>query len=171
MIELLFCPKCGKDKLHWDSVKKWNCQSCNYIYYHNCAAAVAVVLIHEEQIMLTVRNREPQKGLLDLAGGFVDPNETAETTCQRELMEELGWQLDVNQLKYITSYPNTYFYGDILYHTLDLFYEYHLDEKPVFIVEKTEIQSVEWINIQQIDINKMAFESQKKFLQKHYLDA
>ena len=41
--------------------------------------------------LLTVRRaRDPEKGTLDLPGGFVDPEETVDDAVRRELREETG---------------------------------------------------------------------------------
>ena len=121
---LKFCPKCGNESLNWDGEKKWNCKVCDYVLFHNVAGAVAVVIKFGDEILLTRRNQEPKKGKLDLAGGFVDPKETAEETCARELFEEMKIKIDISKLKYLASLPNIYEYKNIIYNTLDLFYEY-----------------------------------------------
>lgn len=160
---LKYCPQCGNPSLQWDGEKRWSCPECGFTLYHNCAAAVAVLITHGDEILFTQRNQEPEKGLLDLSGGFVDPKESAENTCKRELKEELNLDISPRKLRYLTSMPNTYLYKDILYHTLDLFYHYELDERPVFELEKSEISSTVWIKKSDIILNDIAFESQKNF--------
>ncbi len=98
MQQLKFCPQCGKEQITWDGEKKWSC-SCGFTLFHNVAGAVAVVLTYGDEIFFTRRNQEPKKGKLDLAGGFVDPRESAESTCIREIDEELQVKLDISRLK------------------------------------------------------------------------
>ena len=160
-----FCPNCGKENLHWEQEKKWSCSSCNFVLYHNTAGAVAVIVKFGNEILLTKRNQEPQKGKLDLPGGFIDPKETAETACEREIWEELNWKIDNNNLKYLASLPNTYLYKDILYNTIDLFFVYEVSEKPKFILEENEIASVEWHSLNHLNLEDLAFDSQKRFFQ------
>ena len=121
MDSLKFCPKCGNESLNWDGEKKWHCKVCDYVLFHNVAGAVAVVIKCGDEILLTRRNQEPKKGKLDLAGGFVDPKESAEETCARELFEEMKMRIDISKLKYLASLPNIYEYKSIIYNTLDLF--------------------------------------------------
>lgn len=163
MKQWLFCPSCGKASLSWDGEKKWSCNSCDFTLYHNVATAVAVLVKHKDEILFTIRNREPAKGKLDLPGGFTDPKETAEHTCTRELWEELAWEILPDKLKYLCSLPNTYVYKEVLYNTLDLFYIYEIDEKPAFTLEESEIQSVEWRKLQALEMEDLAFDSQKRF--------
>lgn len=164
---LKFCPKCGNESLNWDGEKKWNCKVCDFILFHNVAGAVAVVIKCGDEILLTRRNQEPKKGKLDLAGGFVDPKESAEETCARELFEEMKMRIDITKLKYLASLPNIYEYKNIIYNTLDLFYEYESDEKFEVNLEIYEISETVWLKIQDINPDDIAFDSQRIFLEKY----
>ena len=167
MKDLKFCPKCGNESLSWDGEKKWNCKDCDYVLFHNVAGAVAVVIKCGDEILLTRRNQEPKKGKLDLAGGFVDPKESAEETCARELFEEMKINIDISKLKYLASLPNIYEYKNIIYNTLDLFYEYESEEKFEVKLEISEISETVWLKIQDINPDDIAFDSQRIFLEKY----
>lgn len=170
MNDLKFCPKCGNPSLNWDGEKKWSCSNCDYVLFHNVAGAVAVIIKNGDEILFTRRNQEPKKGKLDLAGGFVDPKESAENTCVRELFEEMKIKVDISQLKYLASLPNTYEYKNILYNTIDLFYEYELSEKLELHLELSEISETVWIKKNEINIEDIAFDSQKIFF-KNYIES
>lgn len=165
---LKYCPNCGKESLNWDGEKKWSCPNCDFRLYNNVAGAVAVVIRYNNEIYLTRRNRDPKKGKLDLAGGFVDPREGAEETCKRELFEELQLDVDISNLKYLTSLPNVYQYKEIDYNTIDLFYEYKVTEKFEVNLDISEISEAVWIPLKELDPEDLAFDSQKKFF-KEYL--
>lgn len=168
MDKLKFCPKCGHETLIWDGEKKWSCSNCDYDLFHNVAAAVALVIRCADEILFTRRNQEPQKGKLDLAGGFVDPKEGAEQTCSRELLEELKLKVSISRLRYLASLPNVYLYKNIWYNTLDLFYEYVVDEKFEVNMELSEISEVVWIKKSEINVDEIAFDSQKHFFENLY---
>lgn len=165
MEELKYCPQCGNPTLLWNYINKWSCSNCSFILFHNTAAAVAVVIRCGEEILLTKRNQDPGKGKLDLAGGFVDPNETAEETCKRELMEEMNIEIDISQLKIISTQPNIYHYKGIDYNTLDIFYEYEVSEKFDAYLDLNEISNIIWIPTSEINLEDIAFESQKRFFE------
>ncbi|MGZ5263421.1 MAG: NUDIX domain-containing protein [Kaistella sp.] len=167
MEPLRFCPKCGNESLNWDGEKKWNCSKCGFVLFHNVAGAVAVIIKFKDEILLTKRNQEPKKGKLDLAGGFVDPRESAEQTCVRELFEEMKIQVDISKLKYLASLPNIYEYKSIVYNTLDLFYEYEVEEKFEADLEISEISDTVWLRIDEINPDEIAFDSQRIFLEKY----
>ena len=64
-----------------------------------------------------------------MAGGFTDPKESAEETCSRELKERIGDRNRPQQFKIHGSLPNVYHYKEVDYNTLDLFFEYRVEEK------------------------------------------
>lgn len=167
MNHLKYCPKCGNKTLIWDSEKKWSCHVCDYVLFHNVAGAVAVIIKYGDEILFTRRNQEPKKGKLDLAGGFVDPKESAEETCVRELFEEMKIKVDISRLKYLTSFPNTYEYKNILYNTIDLFYEYEVAEKLELRLELSEISETVWIKKEKINLEDIAFDSQRIFFENY----
>ena len=167
MTKLEYCPKCGQQTLLWNNINKWCCANCDYVYYHNCAAAVAVIIRYKDEIFLTRRNQDPKKGLLDLAGGFVDPKESAEETCARELFEELKISINIDNLKVVGTLPNIYQYKNIDYNTLDIFYEYNVAEKMDIDIELSEISEGVWYHLQDLPIDDLAFDSQKKFLSQY----
>jgi NADH pyrophosphatase NudC (nudix superfamily) len=164
---LKYCPSCGKESLEWDGEKKWSCPNCQFRLYNNVAGAVAVVIRCGDEIYLTRRNQEPKKGKLDLAGGFVDPKESAEEACKRELFEELQLSIEISNLKYLTSLPNIYQYKEIDYNTIDLFYEYTVSEKFDVNIELSEISETQWIPLKEVNLDDIAFDSQKKFFENY----
>lgn len=164
MNDLKFCPNCGKETLIWDGEKKLACKVCGFTLYHNCAAAVAVILKVGDEILLTRRNQDPAKGKLDLPGGFSDPRESAEETCRREIFEEMDFEIDKTKLKILATQPNIYRYKDIDYNTLDIFFECEIASKPDVKLELKEISEIVWIKKFELDLDEIAFESQKKFL-------
>ena len=168
---LKFCPNCGNKTLNWDGEKKWSCPECSFTLYNNVAGAVAVVIRCGDEIYLTRRNQEPKKGKLDLAGGFVDPKESAEETCVRELFEEMNIKVNIADLKYVGSLPNVYHYKNIAYNTLDLFFEYEVAEKFQVQLEESEISEVIWLKKADLDLNEIAFDSQRAFLEKYFFTA
>jgi hypothetical protein len=74
-------------------------------------------------------------------------------------------KVDISQLKYLISLPNTYEYKNILYNTIDLFYEYEISEKLELHLEQSEISEAVWIKKEAIKLEDIAFDSQKKFFE------
>lgn len=166
-----FCPNCKSTHFTFENNFRFHCTDCDFTYYHNIAAAIAVVFTFENKVLFTVRNVDPDKGKLDLPGGFVDPNETAEETACREIKEELGLDLLPKDLKYITTSPNDYLYKNVPYRTMDIFYESNLETDLIAVVAKDEIQDLIWIKRSEIDLNAIGFKSIKKVIGDYYKNA
>uniref|UniRef100_A0AAU6WQ13 NUDIX domain-containing protein n=1 Tax=Chryseobacterium endophyticum TaxID=1854762 RepID=A0AAU6WQ13_9FLAO len=73
--------------------------------------------------------------------------------------------MDVSNLQYLTSLPNVYQYKEIDYNTIDLFYEYNVSEKFEVNLELSEISEAVWIPLKQLQLEDLAFDSQKKFFE------
>ncbi len=156
-----YCPRCGQPALEETSDKSLRCTECSFHYYHNAAAAAAAIIETPKGIVFVRRSREPDKGLLDLPGGFVDYNEGADQAVVREVKEELG--VDLTGLSYVASFPNVYVYRGITYHTTDMFYRCRFETPEQFVLsdEATEIVFVAPGQVNEADI---AFESSKMVL-------
>ena len=66
------------------------CPLCGRSWYRNSAPAVGAVIVQDGQALVTVRAREPEKGRLDLPGGFLEVGEHPVDGLVREVREELG---------------------------------------------------------------------------------
>ncbi len=162
-----FCPHCSSQNFNIANQHRFSCEDCGFIYYHNVASAVAVIIKKENQLLFLKRNCNPKKGMLDLPGGFTDPKETAEETCVRELKEELNLDFNPQNFTYFTSFPNQYKYGKVTYHTADLIFITTLPEKAKIKLEKKEIQAFQWVEKSNIELEKIAFISLRNALKKY----
>ena len=117
-----YCPQCGSSLFTTNNVKSKRCTECGFTYYANPSSATAAFIRDGGgRLLVARRGKEPAKGTLDLVGGFVDMDETAEEGLRREIEEETG--LRVDNCKYLFSIPNRYLYSGMVIHTLDMFYE------------------------------------------------
>ncbi|CAM4096390.1 MULTISPECIES: NUDIX hydrolase [Flavobacterium] len=163
-----YCPNCKSTHFTFENNFRFHCSTCNFTYYHNIAAAVAIVFTFEDKILFTVRNVDPDKGKLDLPGGFIDPNENAEAAACREIKEELGLDLQPKNLKYRTTSPNNYPYKNVPYRTIDIFYECNLESDVISVVAKDEIKELIWIKRSEIDLDSIGFVSIRKVIGEFY---
>ena len=86
-----YCPKCGSHHFEIHDEKSKKCVDCGFVYYFNPATATVALIINDQNELLVCRRaKEPAKGTLDLPGGFIDMNETAEEGVAREVKEETG---------------------------------------------------------------------------------
>ena len=152
-----YCPRCGSTDHETPSVKLFACRSCGFRYFQNAAAAViGVIQDPAGRVLFTRREREPSRGKLDLPGGFVDPQETAEVAVAREIREETG--LDVVGTKFLASFTNRYEYRGVTYYTLDLVFQCAVaDLRP--LAARDEVTDVLFLHPSEIDENELSFES------------
>ena len=74
-----YCPKCGSEHFNIHNEKSKQCTNCGFVYYFNpSSATVALILNKKNELLVCRRAKDPAKGTLDLPGGFIDMNETAE---------------------------------------------------------------------------------------------
>ena len=134
LAQFTHCPKCGSDTFKPNNEKSNRCDDCGFVYYFNpSAATVALIFNKKGEILVCRRAKEPAKGTLDLPGGFVDMNETAEQGVIREVLEETG--LIVNHTQYLFSLPNLYLYSEFEVHTLDLFFKCEIEDESTLLAE------------------------------------
>ncbi len=100
------------------SEKSFLCEACQFNFYLNAAAAGIALIFDNARLLVTKRKYDPARGMLDLPGGFADPGESIEHCLVREIKEELN--LDIVELNYFCSLPNTYLYKDITYPITDV---------------------------------------------------
>src|SRR4051812_42896330 len=120
-LQFKFCPRCGEPGPKIDAGKTCRCEACGFSYYFNPAIAAAAFVIGPDGRALFIRRaKNPAKGKLALPGGFIDFGETAEAALRREIVEEVN--LELATLEYLSSHPNEYFYKEVTYTVLDLFF-------------------------------------------------
>ncbi len=159
---LKYCPKCGDGRFVFDGFRAFKCGACQFHFFINSAAAVAGILINDEgELLLTVRAFEPQKGCLDLPGGFVDPLETAELALMREIKEELN--LDVVSLTYLTSSFNEYIFSEYSVYTTDLGFVCVVDNWDALKVAD-DVSGFVFSKVDAIDFDKIGSESMKQLV-------
>jgi ADP-ribose pyrophosphatase YjhB (NUDIX family) len=74
------------------------CPACGWIYFADPKVAVAVVVLHNDRILLTRRINEPNQGCWSLPAGFMDAGETVPEAAARECLEETGLTVHVTGL-------------------------------------------------------------------------
>lgn len=154
-----YCPKCAAGILHWQTPLNFECGACGFMLYLNVAAAVAVIIECRGKILFGVRKNEPGRGMLDLPGGFVDAGESADECARREVQEETG--IVLGQLQYLSSFPNTYLFRDVLYNTLDIILVSTLEDMPAACAGD-DLADLVWVQDDAVDYDRIAFPSLRK---------
>ena len=80
-----YCPVCGSNAFYQQNVKSMRCKQCHFSMYVNPSAAVAAFIMNErDELLVTIRAKEPAKGSCDLPGGFVD-DQIGRASCRERV--------------------------------------------------------------------------------------
>ena len=131
--------------------------SCDYVSPRPC---VAVLIVRGGALLLARRAVDPRKGMWDIPGGFIDPNESAEQAVAREIDEETS--LKVTDMEYLGSVPDVY--GDAGAPTLNLAFAANVSgEEPT---ARDDVASLHWVLLDRLPAeSEMAFAHQRQIIQ------
>ena len=161
---LCYCPRCGSKQFEINGERSRHCSNCDLTYYANASASTAAFITNSKgEVLLTTRAFNPAKGMLDLPGGFVDLNETAEEAIIREIKEELN--IDIKNPQYLFSLPNEYEFSGITIHTLDLFFLVKINDNTA-ITADDDVVSAQFFDLKHVNIEHIGLKSIKTAIEK-----
>lgn len=102
-----FCPACGSE-LAAGGDGGGRCERCGRSWYRNPAPTVGVAVVDGDRALVTVRARPPERGRLDVPGGFLEPGEHPIDGLRREVREEIGIDVDVSEADFVQAAPHRY---------------------------------------------------------------
>ena len=97
-----YCGRCGSRMHHATTERALTCETCGNIVYPRINPAVIIGLTDGDRILMTRYAHRETRGNA-LIAGFCEIGETAEETVAREVMEEVG--LEVEDIRYYKSQP------------------------------------------------------------------
>jgi NAD+ diphosphatase len=129
-----FCAACGHENAIAEGGWKLTCPACRVEHFPRTDPVVIMLAVYQGRCLMGRQAAWPPKMFSALAG-FLEPGETIEEACARELMEEAG--LTATSVRYHSSqpwpYPSTLMIG--------LIAEVDSDEaRP----DQTELEQVRW---------------------------
>lgn len=176
-----FCPSCASKNINVEKDRVFRCPDCGFVYFQNVAAATGCIIsmpeADGEKLLVSVRGKDPGKGLMDIPGGFIDPGEGAYEGLYRELREEIGWTPSIPPGKNLAdiftlyaSFPNIYLYKGVNYNTCDLYFKVSAPGLTLQDLRPQQIEITELLLLKpdEIDINKFAFESTKHAIRAYF---
>lgn len=107
-----FCGRCGEPTLIRADERAMECGACGNRQYPKLAPCIIVLVTRGEEILLA-RSSNFRSGFFSTLAGFIEPGESAEEALRREVMEEVG--VEVDNLEYLGSqnwpFPNSLMLG------------------------------------------------------------
>lgn len=93
-----FCPADGTElEAKGGESRGASCPTCDRSWYRSSSPAVGAAIVDGDRALVTVRGIEPEKGRIDLPGGFVEVGEHPRDALAREAREELGVEVEVEE--------------------------------------------------------------------------
>ena len=84
------------------------CPDCGRSWYRNSSPTVGCTFVRDGRALATRRGIEPEKGRLDVPGGFLGAGEDPIEGLKREIDEELGVTIDVAVTDCVSMVAHTY---------------------------------------------------------------
>lgn len=107
-----FCGHCGQPMQVRVGERAMQCTGCGERQYPKLAPCIIVLVTRGDEVLLA-RSPRFRAGFFSTLAGFIEPGESAEECLHREVMEEVGLQVD--QLEYLGSqnwpFPNSLMLG------------------------------------------------------------
>ena len=101
----LYCANCGQPSEAMDGAWKRQCPACRVEHFPRTDPVVIMLAHHGERCMLGRQAVWP-KGMFSALAGFLEPGESIEEACARELNEEAG--LHTRSVRYHSTQPWPY---------------------------------------------------------------
>ena len=99
-----FCANCGSATEQAAGGAKRVCPDCHAEHFPRVDPVVIMLAIQDEQCLLGRQESWPE-GMWSALAGFVEPAETLEEACARELEEESGVKADIAGIRYVMTQP------------------------------------------------------------------
>ena len=97
-----WCSACGQPSEVGDGGWKRICPACKAEHFPRTDPVAIMLAVHEDKCLLGRQAMWPA-GMFSALAGFLEPGETIEEACARELMEEAG--LTATSVRYHSSQP------------------------------------------------------------------
>ncbi len=95
-----FCFECGAAMIdvEIETHQRLQCPACQWIYYPQLKVGSAALIFEPDGLLLARRAHVPWRGYWYLPAGYVDADESPEAAVQREVLEETGLCIAVENL-------------------------------------------------------------------------
>lgn len=138
-----YCGRCGTLTAARTAERSRECPACGLVVYPRIAPAImALVRRAPDQVLLARSPRFPP-GMYSALAGFVEPGETLEQCLQREVLEEVG--VEVENVRYFASQPWPFPHSLMIAFTSDW-------KSGEIRVDPLEIESAQWFNVRNLPL-------------------
>ncbi len=95
-----YCSSCANEMIlkPFENTNRFFCTSCDRMEFIDPKVVTGVLFMIKSEILLIQRNLEPQRGKWTFPAGFVDRGEKVEDAAIREVFEETGFIVELDEL-------------------------------------------------------------------------
>lgn len=153
-----YCSNCGHP---FSSPNNYplRCTKCSAVWYHNSKPTASVLIIQNDQVLLSVRKGEPAKGEYDTPGGFLEYGELPEAGAIREAKEEMGVDIKITRF---FCFATTNYVEHIK--TLDCFFLAKITSGE--LQANDDVEKLVWVPIKDIPNLSLSLEGPRDVLNK-----
>jgi ADP-ribose pyrophosphatase YjhB (NUDIX family) len=96
----VYCPQCATrlERQERFGAQRPVCPACDFVHFRDPKVAVIAFVTHGNRLLLIRRAVNPAKGKWALPGGYMDAGEMPDEALKRELLEEVGLEIDIERL-------------------------------------------------------------------------
>lgn len=102
MSDFTYCPRCRTElelrESEGPDPARPTCPECGFVHYVNPTPTVQAWIERDGKFLALRRAEEPKKGVWNMPGGFVEPDESGPEAIRREVMEETGLEIEVESV-------------------------------------------------------------------------
>ncbi len=157
-----YCPNCAA-RLPSDPGNPHapqSCPSCGATYYHNSKPTAGALILRDGQILLAERAIDPFRGWWDIPGGFLEPGEHPVDGARREVLEETGLEIEIEDPPFAILIDR---YGESEDYTLNVYYVATVvggDARPA-----DDVASLRWFSLDALP-ERVAFDHANEVLRR-----
>ncbi|MDQ3879009.1 MAG: NUDIX domain-containing protein [Actinomycetota bacterium] len=157
-----FCPADATRLLDRDHEGGKLCPACERTWYQSSAPTAGAAIVKEGKALVSIRARDPEKGRMDVPGGFLAPGEQVIDGLKREVREELGIEVDADISDCVSAVAHTYGpEGDFV---LALGFKARLvsgEPQPA-----DDVAAIRWVSLEDLDDLDFAWEHDRELVRR-----
>lgn len=154
-----FCPADGSRLEEPRPSGGARCPLCGRSWYRNSAPSVGAAIVRDGRALVTVRAVEPEKGRVDVPGGFLKVGEHPVDGLVREVREELGVEVEVLGDPILLA---THTYGADGEYVLAIGFRVRIvsgEPRPT-----DDVAQIRWVSAAELDSLDFAWEHDREFV-------
>ena len=111
--------------------------------------AVGAIIIHQDQLVLIRRAKEPSKGRWTFPGGAVELGESLEDAVRREVLEETGLQVELGEVATVLDHVVRDEAGGVRYHYIIV--DYFACPVGGVLQPGSDVSDARWVGLDDLD--------------------